>query len=108
VRDFYYFGQVVGGNRALTDVVGVGDTALRLASIEALTGLFLLVRRKDRRAIDLTPLTLASARPRAVRSRIRRRSRGAHSPISCSTSCPASASLIERSRRSALAGSRRR
>src|SRR6516162_7788578 len=39
-------------NRALTDIVAAGNTALRLASFEALAGLLLLVRGEDRLAAD--------------------------------------------------------
>jgi hypothetical protein len=39
-------------NRALADIVATRDATLRLASFEALAGLFLLVRRQDRLAAE--------------------------------------------------------
>ena len=57
-----------------------GDAALRLAPFEALAGLLLLVRVRIDLRPNLTPVALASARPRAVRSRMRRRSSLAATP----------------------------
>src|SRR6516165_150807 len=45
-------------NRALTDVVAAGDAALRLACVEALAGLLLLVRREDRLAAEFDAVGL--------------------------------------------------
>jgi hypothetical protein len=85
--DFAVFGSKVmpparrkPGNRTLTDIVAARDAALRLASFDALAGLFLLVRGEGRLAAEFDALFLASARPRAVRSRIRQRSSFAATP----------------------------
>jgi len=40
------------GNRALADIVAARHAALRLARVEALAGLFLLVRSEDRLAAE--------------------------------------------------------
>ena len=45
-------------NRALTDIVAASDTALRLAGVEALAGLFLLVRSENRLAAEFDALGL--------------------------------------------------
>jgi hypothetical protein len=50
--------RIKAGNRALTDIVAARDAALRLASFEALAGLFLLVRRQDRLAAELDAVGL--------------------------------------------------
>ena len=55
-------------NRALTDIVGAGDAALRLARFETLAGLLLLVRREDRLAAEFDAVGLG-VRP-AVRGLI--------------------------------------
>ena len=45
-------------NRALTDIIGARDAALRLASFEALAGLVLLVRGENRLAAELDAVGL--------------------------------------------------
>ena len=68
--------------------MAAGDTALRLPGDDALAGLFLLVQGEDRLAAEFDALllgigpaaSLASARPRAARSRMRRRSNFAATP----------------------------
>jgi hypothetical protein len=45
----------------LADIVATRDAALRLASFEALAGLFLLVRRQDRSAAEFDALRLGVA-----------------------------------------------
>ena len=67
-----------------TDVVAAGDAALRLAGGEAFADLLLLVRGERRLAS--TPFAFASARPRAVRSAMRRRSSLAATPSMARTS----------------------
>ena len=67
-------------NRALTDIVAAGDAALRLASVEAMRASFCWCGVRIGLRPNLTPFSLASARPRAVRSRMRRRSSFAATP----------------------------
>ena len=45
-------------NRALTDIVAAGDAALRLAGVEALAGLLLLVRGENRLAAEFDAVSL--------------------------------------------------
>ena len=45
-------------NRALTDIVAVRDAPLRLACVQALAGLLLLVRREDRLTAELDAVGL--------------------------------------------------
>jgi hypothetical protein len=45
-------------NRALTHIVGAGDAAPRLASVETLAGLFLLMWREDRLTAELDAVGL--------------------------------------------------
>jgi hypothetical protein len=61
-------------NCALTDIVTPCDAALRFARCDALAGLFLLVGCERRPAAESDALFLGSARPRAVRSKMHRRS----------------------------------
>ena len=48
----------VSGNRALADIVATRDAALRLARVEALAGLLLLVRGEDRLAAEFDAVRL--------------------------------------------------
>jgi len=71
------------GNRALADIVAPRNAALRLIRFEVLAGLALLVRRERVLAAEFDALALASARPRAVRSKVRRRSAITEDDVAC-------------------------